>query len=87
MKLEISEEFLDCLDAVIIRIGYLYPDLKISKEDNNILIEHSGEKQVGFDKEVKQEIFMQLYREKIYRDTLPIKKWLFSEPKNTNESW
>tara|TARA_A100001015_G_scaffold229247_1_gene259166 strand:- start:3309 stop:3569 length:261 start_codon:yes stop_codon:yes gene_type:complete len=86
MKLEISEEFLDCLDAVIIRIGYLYPDLKISKEDNNILIEHSGEKQVGFDKEVKQEIFMQLYREKIYRDTLPIKKWLFSEPKNTNES-
>ena len=86
MKLEIPEEFLDCLDAVIIRIGYLYPDLKISKEDNNILIEHSGEKQVGFDKEVKQEIFMQLYREKIYRDTLPIKKWLFSEPKNTNES-
>ena len=86
MKLEIPEEFLDCLDAVIIRIGYLYPDLKISKGENNILIEHSGEKQVGFDKEVKQEIFMQLYREKIYRDTLPIKKWLFSEPKNTNES-
>jgi len=44
----------------------------------SIEVENSNQ-DINLEKELKKEIFHQLYRAKIYEDTLPIKKWLFSD--------
>lgn len=80
MEFQIPEKFIGYADLVIARLHYLYPDLKISfkKDMFSIEVENSNQ-DISLEKELKKEIFHQLYRAKIYEDTLPIKKWLFSD--------
>ena len=80
MEFQIPEKFIGYADVVLARLHYLYPDLKISfkKDMFSIEVENSNQ-DINLEKELKKEIFHQLYRAKIYEDTLPIKKWLFSD--------
>tara|TARA_A100001035_G_C27596752_1_gene414577 strand:+ start:439 stop:684 length:246 start_codon:yes stop_codon:yes gene_type:complete len=80
MEFQIPEKFVGFADVALTRLHYLYPELKISflKDTFYIEVENSNQ-DINLEKELKKEIFHQLYRAKIYEDTLPIKKWLFSD--------
>ena len=80
MQFQIPEKFIGYADVVLARLHYLYPDLEISfkKDAFSIEVIHSNQ-DISLEKELKKEIFHQLYRAKIFEDTLPIKKWLFSD--------
>lgn len=80
MEFKIPKKFTPYVDVVLTRVSYLYPNLDISFKNDTFLIrlDHSNE-DISLKKELKKEIFHQLYRAKIYEDTLPIKKWLFSD--------
>lgn len=80
MKFEIPDIFLGHIDLAVTRLNYLYPDLKISYQDNQVTIDVQNQvEQIDLEKDLKKELFYQLYRAKIYQDTLPMKKWLFSK--------
>ena len=80
MEFQIPEKFIGYADVVLARLHYLYPDLKISLKKDTFSIEVENSNQdIKLEKELKKEIFHQLYRAKIYEDTLPIKKWIFSD--------
>jgi hypothetical protein len=80
MEFKIPLDFLSYADSVIVRLNYLYPDLNISyKKDTFYVASDTSNQNIKFEKELKKEIYQQLYRAKIYEDTLPIKKWLFSK--------
>ena len=80
MEFQIPNKFKPYADAVLARVSYLYPNLGISFKDDTFLIELDNfNEDINLEKELKKEIFHQLYRAKIYEDTLPIKKWLFSD--------
>lgn len=80
MEFKIPNKFKPYADAVLTRVSYLYPNLSISFKNDTFLIElDNSYEDINLEKELKKEIFHQLYRAKIYEDTLPIKKWLFSD--------
>ena len=80
MEFKISEDFIAHANAVLTRLHYLYPDLKITFKKNIFSVDIDiADQNIKLEKELKKEIFHQLYRAKIYEDTLPIKKWLFSD--------
>lgn len=80
MEFQIPNKFKPYADAVLARVSYLYPNLGISFKDDTFLIELDNfNEDINLEKELKKEIFHQLYRAKIYEDTLSIKKWLFSD--------
>jgi len=65
---------------VLTRLHYLYPNLKITFENDTFFVNiENADQDISLEKELKKELFHQLYRAKIYEDTLPIKKWLFSD--------
>ena len=65
---------------MLARLHYLYPDLKITFENDTFFVDiENADQDISLEKELKKELFHQLYRAKIYEDTLPIKKWLFSD--------
>ena len=61
------------LNSAIVRLGYLYPDLTFSCQDNLIQIQGCIENRTELLKEIRYII----YREKIYEETLPIRKNLY----------
>ena len=80
MKFKIPYSFQEYTDLAITRLNYLHPDLKISYQDNQVTIDVQNQvEQIDLEKDLKKELFYQLYRAKIYQDTLPMKKWLFSK--------
>lgn len=87
LKFLIPEEFSKYIEPSVVRLSYLFPDLDFTFSDKNISIEISNPMQnkVDLEKQIKKEIFNQLYREKIFYETLPIKKWLFSGAKGLSE--
>ena len=54
------------------RLAYLYPDYEVSATDGGVMVKASSEEQ----HEVKREIMHQLYRERIYSETLSVRRWL-----------
>lgn len=80
MEFQIPKKFTPYVDVVLARVSYLYPNLGISFKNDAFLIKlDNPNEDISLEKELKKEIFHQLYRAKIYEDTLPIKKWLFSD--------
>ena len=63
------------LNHVMLRIGYLYPDIKCKKNKNSLVLEGK----ISNKKKINKEISYLVYREKIYQETLPIKKKIFSD--------
>ncbi len=72
LKIPIDDQFLPYIEAALIRLDYLLPGLLIEFNKDRNLIEvvelgtHSRE-------ELKAEINYTIYREKIFKETLPIR--------------
>ncbi len=72
LKIPIDDQFLPYIEAALIRLDYLFPGLIIEFDKDRNLIEvmelgtHSREK-------LKAEISYTIYREKIFKETLPIR--------------
>ena len=73
----IPESFEDYIDATIVRTSYLFPDLKIVKSSKPLSIEVSGLNKVTELKDFRQEFLNILYRERIYSETLSIRKTIY----------
>ena len=73
-RITIPSEFLQFVDAAIVRCSYLYPDFEIKCLGKNIEISSSSIEEFIT---IKQEFFQLLYKERIYSDTLEIRASLF----------
>ena len=75
LELAVEEIESHLLQTAILRLGYLYPDLTFSLENNHIFIQG----QIKNCTELSKEIRYIIYREKIYEETLPIRKKLYED--------
>ena len=75
-EVSVEAQFNQFVDAAITRLRYLYPDLNFSQVQSGIKFD--GEFEGTEAKEVVREINHQLYREKIFADTLSIRRSLYS---------
>ena len=77
LSISIPESFSSCVEPLLARMAYLFPDIELSYNDQ------AGKIDVRFDdrkesaQKIQKEIWFQLYREKVYQDTLPIRKRLY----------
>ncbi len=72
LEIPVSEQFQPYVEAALTRVGYLIPEAQIEYNKNNAMITVyiSGDvDEIHISKEVKYA----LYREKIYKETLPIR--------------
>ena len=72
--LALPENFKAYLDATLVRFQYLYPEASISITGSDIQI--SAAQNVS-NTDLKQEFLHLLYKEKIYAETLEIRKSLY----------
>ncbi len=72
VEFEIPKAFLNFTDSAVVRMGYLFPKATISQNETSVSI--SSDTNQG---DLKQEFLHLLYREKIYFETLDIRKGLF----------
>jgi hypothetical protein len=79
IKLNVPGIFSELKEKVVVRLSYLEPELTFSLVADGIEIQ--GSKAFDPDRltELRETVFHQLYREKIYQDTLPIRQWLNSD--------
>ena len=76
-SISIPKPFNDYLDSAIVRASYLYPDLKLEySQDPAESIIVSSEKTFDFES-FKKDFLNILYRERIYSETLSIRKTLY----------
>lgn len=76
-SVSIPRPFKDYLDAAIVRASYLYPDLKLEYSQDSVeTIIVSSEKTFDFES-FKKDFLNILYRERIYSETLSIRKTIY----------
>lgn len=78
MKIAVPQQFLPYVEPAIVRLQYLLPQYEFHAETESIRAELK-EGEALSDAELRREIFHQLYRHKIYEDTLPIRRWLYRD--------
>jgi len=76
----IPNSFKKYIDPTVVRFEYLYPKLVIKFENSEIIFSNFEDEKLNFD-EIKKEFFHQLYKEKIYSDTLEIRKKIYGVSK------
>lgn len=79
INIPVPDSFEKYKEPVVIRLSYLESDLIFSCVESGIRIESSGELEEGRTIALRETVFHQLYRERIYQETLPIRKWLNSD--------
>lgn len=72
-RVEIPEVFRPYLDAALLRLGYLHPELAVAHEGSEVLL--TGEAAANTDP--KRTLLHLLYREKIYAETLALRGRLY----------
>lgn len=79
LNIDVPETFSQFKENAVARLSYLEPELTFASVDGGIEVECSK----AFNKEqitdLRETIFHQLYRAKIYQETLPIRQWLNSD--------
>ena len=76
-SISIPISFKDYLDAAIVRASYLYPNLNLkSSQDSEEALIISSENPFDFES-FKKDFLNILYRERIYSETLPIRKTIY----------
>ena len=76
--IEIPKAYTDYADSALVRVGYLYPNVKLRSEGASVEAELPGGDE-DLEESVRRDLLHQLYREKIYQETLPIRKWILSD--------
>lgn len=69
----VASAFLPYVEAALVRFGYLYPDNPIRLAESHVHIKISA----GSGSGLRQEFLHLLYRERIYAETLPIRRALY----------
>ena len=75
-KVEIPKEFSVYISAALLRLSYLFPDSEFSNSGNEISFKPCATHSIS---EMKSEVMHQVYRERIYSETLSIRRWLSDE--------
>lgn len=74
----IDDSFAQYVQAAILRLGYLRPELQFGFTDNKINVTSDQALPKTEQARIRKDILHQLYRERIYSETLSIRKWLYS---------
>ena len=78
MIVQVPDEFVAHIDAAVVRLSYLFPEHTFNVHDSAIEVRADGAP-VTEPSVLRKEVHFQLYRQKIYSDTLSIRKWLYSD--------
>lgn len=71
--IEVPEVFVTYIDAVIVRLGYLKPDLQLFAHNGTI---RSPLANTADAEKIKREVMHMIYRERIYSETLELRQTL-----------
>lgn len=72
ISVAISEPCQPYVAQALVRLSYLHPDVRFECTDHIILVEFNGEPTFP-----TQEITYQVYREKIYQESLPMRELMY----------
>ena len=77
LSIPIPKSFENHVDAAIVRASYLYPDLQIHNCQESMSVQIITQNE-NFDiEQFRKDFHNILYRERIYSDTLPIRKSIY----------
>ena len=79
ITITIPESFKSFIDASIVRASYLFPELKICISEEPSSVDISGLNASADAENIKKEFFNILYRERIYAETLPIRRTIYGD--------
>jgi hypothetical protein len=71
----IDPEFHPCIPAALLRLGYLYPELDFSVSEQGVAVLGASAADPA---QLEREVSYQVYREKIFRQTLPMRQSLYA---------
>lgn len=74
LEIDVPKAFEPYLDAAIVRFSYLRPDVTVEKKDSIAQLFCEVEEKEN----LRREFFHALYREKIYHETLPLRRAIFA---------
>jgi len=74
VRLTVPNQLHSYMPTTLIRLNYLYPDLTFSVETTDIVV---GNCPVDRETFIKRDVLYTLYREKIYAETLSMRRSLF----------
>ena len=77
VSVKVSEIFRPFAEPVCARLGYLRPDVELTYDKNLHEVNAEFDDSDLSATELKKEIWFHLYREKIYQETLPIRRRLY----------
>jgi hypothetical protein len=72
--ISISPKFQEFIPAAIMRLKYIFPDLDIEATANGLKL--TGTKEID-DLRLEREVIYQIYREKIFQQTLSMRRDLY----------
>lgn len=72
--ISIAPDFQEYIPTAILRLKYLFPDIECEPVPDGIRV--VGTKDIG-EARLSREITYQVYREKIFRETLPLRQNLY----------
>ena len=77
MTIAIPGSFRDYVEAAIVRASYLFPEMIICTAEDSLSVDISGlDESMDFE-QIKKEFLNVLYRERIYSETLPIRRTIY----------
>lgn len=75
LEISIDPEFHACIPAALLRLGYLYPELNFGVSGQGVTVR--GEFTAN-PTQLEHEVTYQVYREKIFQQTLPMRQSLYA---------
>ncbi len=79
LSVAVPESFREYVEPVQVRMGYLYPDIELTYDVDEGTIHARWNGADVTPSEFKKELMHQLYREKVYQETLPIRQRLYTD--------
>ena len=79
ITIKIPDSFKSYIDASIVRASYLFPELKIHISEEPSSVDISGLNESMDAETIKKEFFNILYRERIYSETLTIRRTIYGD--------
>ena len=78
LNLDIPESFSSFIGPACVRLGYLFSNLEFSPKERGIVVSWSKSENSPSEQEIRKQVMHQLYRERIFSETLPIRTWMSS---------
>jgi len=73
-SISVSPEFREFIPAAILRINYIFPDFDVEITENGLKMCGKGDFEI---RRLEREVMYQIYREKIFQQTLPMRLDLY----------